>query len=236
MSNFTFNGSNFNAVAANCYVLGRSGFGAPTRDVQTINVPGRSVPLTIDNNRWNTVTGSYRCVIPKNYATVKIGLINWLSSVGFLKLTDTFDTGVYRKAKYTGITENKVVYDTAAQIDINFEVSPERWTTAGDTAQTVTSGSTINNATAYVSKPLYRINGSGNFTLTVNGNSVSFDNNVNGITIDCDICRAYNGATPKESGMTGSFDSLLLNPGNNTISWTGSGVTSVTVKPRWWTL
>jgi phage-related protein len=236
--NFTFGDNNFNAVAgADGFVLGRVGFLTPDREYRSEKIPGRNAPLTIDGGRWETVEGYYQCFIQSGYDAKKNDIQFWLDKYGgaFTRLEDTAEPTIFRMARFKNpIREVKVLHGDIARFDVYFECSAERWLKSGATATTVTSGSTITNPTAFNSLPRIRVNGSGDFTMTINGKTASFTDNNSGITIDSEICRAYNGSTPKDSSMTGDFPVLV--PGDNTISWSGSGITSVTVTPRWWTI
>lgn len=235
MINFTFNGNNFNSVAgANGFVLNRVGFIMPERDATEVKIPGRNGVLTIDNERWSPVSGYYQCFIQSGYAEKRNLLVNWLASVGYIRLEDTVEPTVYRMAKFVSFDEKKVLYNDIARFDLSFSFQPEKWLKSGETAITVASTATVTNPTSQSANPRIRVNGSGDFTLTVNGETISFTDNVSGITIDSESRRAYNGNTPKDSSMTGDFPILV--PGDNSISWTGSGITSVKLTPRWWTL
>ena len=201
MINFTFGNNNFQTVAgSNGFCLGKVGFLAPVRDIETIAIPGGNIVLTRDNGGWKTTSGKYQCFIQSGYGEKIQAVQEWLSQIGFQRLEDTEDTTHFREAIFRGPIEE----------------------------------GTITNPTNYDALPLIRIVGSGDCTLTVNGKIVTLTDNDSGITLDCETKRAYNGVTPKDSGMTGDFPVLI--PGENTISWTGSGVTQVNITPRWWEL
>lgn len=80
--------------------------------------------------------------------------------------------------------------------------------------------------------PLYVLTGDVLATLTINGQQVKI--NVGGeVTIDTDLQIAYrsNGSLAN-TDMQGYYEDMWLNPGENTISVSGSGV-NLAVYPRW---
>ena len=234
MNTFTWNGVNCATYDIICSNGGT--YGAPEWDVTVINIPGRNAPLTIDNGCFKPINVTFQCHVRKAFATNAPLIRNWLrSGVGFCRLTDDAHPGEYRMARPIGEVEFEPMFtDKEADINITFECHPQRYLTSGETARTLTNPATLTNPTGYESRPRIRVNGSGDFTLTINGKAISFTDNNSGITIDSEIYRAYNGSTPKDSSMTGDYPVLV--PGENTISWTGSGVTSVQITPRWWTI
>ena len=77
------------------------------------------------------------------------------------------------------------------------------------------------------------VRGSGAGSLTVNGHTVAISEIGTSVTLNTEILRAYNGLTRRDQTITGKIEQLRLQPGANTVSFTG-GVTSVEIIPRWW--
>lgn len=232
-SNLYFGDDNFNAVSIDGWVLNRVGFLTPLRDVETIAIPGRDGLLTLDNGRWNTTTGKYQCFIQSGYADKKNDIQVWLSQIGFVRLEDTFDSNVYRMARFDGIDEVKVLDNDIARFDINFEFMPQKWLKEGETQISVGSSDKVRNPTQFDAKPIITVNGSGDGTLRIGSNTITLANITNGLTINSDFCRTYVGTTPMDDRMSGEYPTLP--PGDTTIRWSG-GITSVKIVPRWWTL
>lgn len=98
---------------------------------------------------------------------------------------------------------------------------------------------TINNSGNYTAKPLISITGSGTINLSVNGYEVlviELGETATTITIDTANMEAYNQNTSQlmNRSVTGDYDNLYLNAGNNTISWTGT-ITQIQIQnySRW---
>lgn len=73
------------------------------------------------------------------------------------------------------------------------------------------------------SKPRITITGGGTINLSLNGEQIFVINlgNEGQITIDSAQMEAYNGSLLKNRLVTGDYDNLVLNVGENTLSWTG---------------
>ena len=82
-----------------------------------------------------------------------------------------------------------------------------------------------------MSKPLITLYGSGEITFTLDSIDI-FTINIGddgSVVIDSDEENAYLGSVLKNRNMTGKFP--VLQPGSNTITWTGS-LTRIKVNPR----
>ena len=153
---------------------------------------------------------------------------------GWKVLLDDYEPDYYRLAYYQGGFEVDNRYTRLGRFDIVFRCRPERFLTAGDTPVNVPSGESINNPTAFEAKPIIRITGSGNGTLTVNDTTMSFTDILDYLVIDCETMNVYRQPSEnRNSLMTGEFP--VLTPGENIIAFTG-GINSATITPKWWTI
>ncbi len=82
----------------------------------------------------------------------------------------------------------------------------------------------IRNKGNVYSKPTIAIYGSGDISLSLNGNQIFNINlgNEEYITLDTEKMEAYKDATLKNRLVTGNYDNFKLNVGRNVISFTGS--------------
>jgi phage-related protein len=214
------------------FVLDRVGFESPKRDVSSVKVPGRHGTLTLDNKRWENVNGTYKCFIQSDYITARDFLNEWLCEhTGFTRLEDTVEPTVYRMARYVETNEVIVKDNDIARIDIKFELMPQRWLKSGETEITIQENpGSIVNQTPNEAYPLIVVEGQGE--LTIGSSTITVGGEQPTTTLDCDIQRAYNGNTPLDSVVGGTYP--VLAPGSNPVSWTG--FTSVKITPRWWKL
>ncbi len=98
----------------------------------------------------------------------------------------------------------------------------------------MTSSGSITNPENYESQPYIKITGSGTVTLTINSKAYKINSISSYIELDSEFMSAYKGSTLCNNQI--AFTEFpLLQPGSNTISWTGS-VSRIEIVPRWRTL
>ena len=230
---FTF--KNVSSLDECLIIQNKNTFAGASRDLSYTQIPGRSGDLIIDNKRYENVRINYDvCALEGTRTIPEIAhrIKSWLlSDVGYFELTDTYDPDYFRLASISDgleMVQEKLYYGTAS---IEFNCKPYKYLYAGQTAQTLTSGGTVTNPEAFASKPYFKITGSGNITLTVNGNEYEFRGVDGYIEIDSESMNAYKGSESRNTKMyTPTFPTLVR--GDNVISWTGS-VTKVEMIPRW---
>lgn len=97
--------------------------------------------------------------------------------------------------------------------------------------------SPVYNPTEFDARPLIRIGGTG--TVVVGGTAITITGSLGQtIYIDCDSMEIYtlSSGAPQSAASRVSFsgnDFPVLKPGSNSVSL-GTGITSVTITPRWW--
>ena len=225
------------------YVSGEGTFNAPERDVELIEIPGRNGEFSLDKGRFKNITVTYPVF---NYETNLTDFRTRLrdfcnalkSKIGYQRLEDTFHPDEYRMATFVDMIDvNPVMYNTASTFKLVFDCKPQRFLKSGEEEITITSGDELDNPSPFEALPLIEVVGVGsltvgNITVTITGESTQ------DIFIDSDIMEAYeddNGAIISRndrislSGM--NFPTLGTDTG---ITYTG--LTSVKVTPRWWTI
>ena len=101
---------------------------------------------------------------------------------------------------------------------------------------TLTASGFINNPGTAYSLPKITVRGNGDFSLTINTQTMFFNDVDDGIVLDSELVDAFNleESLLCNSNVSGEF--FRLQPGMNLISWVpedGSNVESVTIEPRW---
>ena len=233
MEFFVYNGKSsreFNVV-----INEHTGYSAPERDCDVIEIPGMNGDLTLDNGRYKNISVTYKCGISNNFASHISNLKAWLySNIGYHRLEDTFDPDHFRLARVSeNLEPTSFARARAGQFDIKFDCKPQRFLKSGEETYIFTGTGKIINPTFYNALPLIRAYGTGTLgigstTITINSANIYTD-------IDCAIQDAYKGATNCNGNLTlNSGDFPVLEPGENGISL--SGITSIELTPRWWTL
>ena len=227
-----------NKSSADCriQVAHPPGYAYPERDYTITHIPGRNGDIIQDNGCYKNVERTYEVsfdVPNEDFATYANAVSAWLhSTTGYARLEDSYEPNYYRMATYqeSNIFEN--LYNQAGTATIVFECKPQRFLKTGDNIITIQNSLTIMNPTGFEAYPLFKVTGTSGI-LTVNGNSITFSSIDDFVMLDCELQDAYKETTNKNSTVSGTFP--VLKPGSNTISWTGD-ISSVTMKPRWWTI
>lgn len=227
-----------NKSSADCriQVAHPPGYAYPERDYTITHIPGRNGDIIQDNGCYKNVERTYEVsfdALNEDFATYANAVSAWLhSATGYARLEDSYEPNYYRMATYqeSNIFEN--LYNQAGTATIVFECKPQRFLKTGDNTITIQNSLTIMNPTGFEAYPLFKVTGTSG-VLTVNGNSITFSSIDDFVMLDCELQDAYKENINKNSTISGTFPGLK--PGSNTISWTG-GITSVTMKPRWWTI
>ena len=227
-----------NKSSADCriQVAHPPGYAYPERDYTITHIPGRNGDIIQDNGCYKNVERTYEVsfeVPNEDFATYANAVSAWLhSTTGYARLEDSYEPNYYRMATYqeSNIFEN--LYNQAGTATIVFECKPQRFLKTGDNAITIQNSLTIMNPTGFEAYPLFKVTGTSG-VLTVNGNSITFSSIDDFVILDCELQDAYKENINKNSTISGTFP--VLKTGSNTISWTGN-ISSVTMKPRWWTI
>ena len=227
-----------NKSSADCriQVAHPPGYAYPERDYTITHIPGRNGDIIQDNGCYKNVERTYEVsfdVPNEDFATYANAVSAWLhSTTGYARLEDSYEPNYYRMATYqeSNIFEN--LYNQAGTATIVFECKPQRFLKTGDNNITIQNSLTIMNPTGFEAYPLFKVTGTSG-VLTVNGNSITFSSIDGFVMLDCELQDAYKENINKNSTISGTFP--VLKTGSNTISWTGD-ISSVTMKPRWWTI
>lgn len=227
-----------NKSSADCriQVAHPPGYAYPERDYTITHIPGRNGDIIQDNGCYKNVERTYEVsfdVPNEDFATYANAVSAWLhSTTGYARLEDSYEPNYYRMAVYqeSNIFEN--LYNQAGTATIVFECKPQRFLKTGDNTVTIQNSLTIMNPTGFEAYPLFKVTGTSG-VLTVNGNSITLSSIDDFVILDCELQDAYKENINKNSTISGTFP--VLKTGSNTISWTGD-ISSVTMKPRWWTI
>lgn len=219
------------------YISGQGTFDSPARDVRFITVPGRDGDLIGLQTRLENGTLTYKDSFifgdfDANFRALKSLL---LGATGYRRLIDTYHPTEYRLVAYTGsLSPNVTRRNNAGMFDLTFNAMPQRWLLSGETEQNFTSSGTINNPTAFASKPLLTVYGTG--SVTIGAVTITISEADVYTVIDCEAGYCYKGATSKNRYVTLSGNDFpTLQPGSNGIQL-GAGITQAKIKPRWWRL
>lgn len=234
MINFlTFAGKSTNDFGI--WISGEGTYGAPERNVQTQEVPGRNGNLLFDMGNFKNISIHYPAAIKRDMPSRIRDFINFAGSqIGYQRLEDTYHPYEYRLARFN----SKMSVDTAGymnrsgQFTLEFDCKPQRFLKSGEDPIEFSSNGILYNRTEFDAKPLLRVYGTGAGTVGIGSETISISAISTYVDIDCEIMDAYKGAV-NCNGNVSFTDDIVLKPGNNNIAMTGN-ITKVIITPRWW--
>ena len=237
MAKKTFTFDNKSSADFGLFINGRGVFDSPEPDLEYVSIPGRSGDLIYDNNRFKNIKVTYpACFMLENFRTNFKALQAFLlKHKGYYKLTDDYEPNYFRMASVSEPIELKNiewVYD-AGSFDLVFNCKPQRFLTSGETETDYTASNTITNPTDFPSKPLLKVYGTG--TVTIGGVTITISSHSYAyIEIDCELMDCYYQGNNANQYVTIGNYFPELPAGNSTLAI--SGLSKVTLKPRWWTV
>ena len=221
------------------YISGHGTYNAPKRKCETINVPGRNGSLKIDGGAFENVQVTYECAIVRNFADNAAAMRSWLlSSSGYCRLEDTYHPDEFRMAQYSdGIDFTDFTQLLrAASVTLTFDCKPQRFLKSGDNP--IYNPVKIYNPTSFPAKPIIKFKVSaesgsveyGECNIAIAGMTIG-----DIITIDAETMDAVGASGGNANrGVTITGDMELHPKSFTTVS--SSGITDLTITPRWWTL
>ena len=241
INSFTFN--NVSSETIGLYVGGQNTFGSPLRDVTKVSIPGRNGDLIRDNGRFINSQISYNVVAMSDFADTARTVRNWLlAPKGYARLEDTYHPNHYRMARVADVISFETsAYNLTGKAQIVFDCMPQKFLKSGETVATLNkNGSaanrTVTNPTPFESKPLIRVYGSGDGTVTVGNQVITLTGIEAYLDIDSESMNCFKGVVNCNGKVAlGTAGYPSLPSGNTTFSMTG-GVTKVEVTGRWWEL
>ena len=157
------------------------------------------------------------------------------------ELRDTYDTGTFRRAVIGNALDIEDQLNKIGVFTVSFSCLPFKYLDSGQTAVAISNGGgtvPIINPTVFTSKPLLRINGSGDGVVSVVNSAGIVRMQIEGINsflyIDAEQMNCYKGAASMNDAVTAD-QYPVLTAGENRFIFSG-GITSVAVTPRWVTL
>ena len=227
MSEITFKGTT--ASSKSVTVLKYPEIVKPTLRVETVKVPGRDGELTLSGMpSYEAMVLECECMVP---SVDKISAAAaWLTGRGDLVLGNDPDYA-YDAQVIDEIRFEKILRGHAhRRFTVPFLCQPLKKKAVTESDIELTAPGTVVNIGHVPSRPLIKIEGSGNVVLAVGAYSLSITDINTSILIDSDLGMATNGTVNESYKVSGEWPLLVV--GNNAVGWTGT-VSKVTITPRW---
>lgn len=226
---------NINCKDYGVFVTDAGIYASPEPDYTSYEIAGRNGDLHINNGRYKNVDITYQAFIAHEFEDRFVPFRSAiLSQDGYVRIEDDFKQDMYRLGRLKSGIEGKIKLARGiGTFELEFDCKPQWYLKSGEQETVFTENGSILNPTVFPSKPLIRVYGKGTVTVGTN----VFVINTAGtefIEIDTDSKQAYEGTANRNSNIkVNQWGSLTS--GNNTITL-GTGITKVTVKPRWYEL
>lgn len=187
------------------------------------------------------------------------------SRQNYKRLTDSYHPDEFRLAVYrSGIETDPSVYNRAGQFNIVFDCKPQRFLVSGEDPVVFTSGGNIHNPTLFNAKPLIKVVGNGKvkiepyeFIVTDNPGEIYIDSELyeayklvhilynltdeeleiiqdeRGVNIE--VAKEATTETMAQHVEFIDYQYPQIKPGDVPVLFS-SGISEVTIIPRWWRL
>lgn len=219
MESFEFNGvtnSSLDIIVKDLPLMPRA-----EKNIESINMQGRSGNLYIDNKTYKSKTYTITC-IARNKA--KLDDINkTYAGCGILKLSK------YSDRFFKAMIKNQISFEkylsVLQEFPLQFEVEPVAYSNEETEEEVVANGQIVVGGNVEVS-PMITIIGIG--TITINGYSIEVKES--DITIDCELMNCIsNNLSKNDKVILDEFP--VLSVGNNAITL-GTGIEKIIIKYR----
>lgn len=206
-------------------------FSAPKARVNKVTVSGRNGDLIFYDGSFENVEGTLPCFVLHEQTYDAIGDANrWLCKSGYRRLTYDGDVEAYRLARVVNGAEIAVRMKRLDPFEIKLDCKPQRFLLSGE-IPILFSSSGVFDCPAYEGLPLLKVTGNGQITL--NGQQITISGTTGSFYIDCETQNAYAGMTNLNNKISAEEFPKIVS-GENELYL--SGVNSVEITPRWYTV
>lgn len=200
----------------------------PERRVNTIEVPFRDGSFTLDTGTYGTFTIDFECLVVGSFTPQHIRKIKrWLSEpFGKLQVSDELE--LEYEAKMINKVDFEELVDNTGSFLVTFECQPYGHYRQGLCLHSVSNNTEIHNETDTIALPYMKIYGSGDITVTLNGEPITFKGVSEYIEVDSELMECFKDNSLLNDKMIGNFP--IFRVGVNTIV---SNASKIDILPRW---
>lgn len=194
------------------------------KDIEKKEHDGRDGFLTMDKGTYRGTVKPVECTI-FNLDDIDF-ICSWLDGSADVIFSNE-PNRIYKATIINQIDFKKIAVEFHTLL-IQFDCQPHKYSMENEII-TLEAPGTIFNSGSVISKPVIKLYGTGDITLTINGNIINLTNVDEFVEIDSNLGDALKGLVYKNSDMDGEFPELV--PKFNDISWTGL-VTKLEITPN----
>ena len=206
----------------------------PAERGKLVEVPGRDGYLWAADGAFDNVLTRVQCQTTDDADMAVVDA--WLRGAGELRFSDDPER-FYRARVVKEFSRSAAMNRFVNQaFTVTFDCQPFLYHRSVDDIPLDGNPDTVTNPGTYKSAPRIKVEGTGNVVLTIGTQIVEVENLEDGIIIDSELGDCFNLTETallnhKVTLMDDEFPTLA--PGANIISWTGAGVTGISITPRW---
>lgn len=216
--------NNKNNIDMNLKIVSLPPIQDSTKSTNDVDIDGADGTLT----EFNKYTSDIKPVECDYQGNDPDKIVRWLRGKGpviFGNRPDRF----YNAEIVNPIPINQIIENQLYNFLVQFKCQPFGYLLDGQDFRTITNGTILNhNKADYISLPIITIYGTGSCIVTINNRNFTITEIGTSITIDSSIQKLL---CWKENKINGPYPYLDI--GENLITWTGTGVTKVEIKPNW---
>ena len=206
----------------------------PAERGEFIQVPGRDGSLWAGEDAFDDVTVRVQCQTTDDADMAAVDA--WLRGAGELRFSDDPER-FYRARVVKEFSRSAAMNRFVNQaFTVTFDCQPFLYHREVENITLDGNPDTVTNPGTYKSAPRLTIEGTGDAVLTIGTQILEVTDLAGGVIIDSELGECFD---LTETAMRNDRVTLMddnfpaLHPGANIISWTGTGVTKITVTPRW---
>lgn len=200
-----------------------------SRNMTFEKVNGSDGDIIVDNENYNNVDIEYNVntlsyLLPDTEPQIieQKFVDSFLNADGTYKvLRDTYHEGYFTHAICVTPPDLKPIGNRHFETTLKFNRKPFWYSDSGQEKVFIKTSGTfyLNNPEKYISKPYFKVIGSGSFSLTVNGVTMSISKYTDYIEIDCAKYNVHKNGVSKNNVVTGDYFPYFK-PGKNEITIT----------------
>lgn len=211
-------------------VAGRPDIPTAEQEVEYIYVDGRNGSLTKKKNYKDvefTIPFDFLSKTKaKNVKSILRDVNKWLLDKQKLVFSD--DPDFFHRIKNTVVESTVNDIDIHGQVEIRFICYPFQFRKTAEL--TISAAGNLDNPGSMPAEPLIKVFGTGNGTVTINGQDFKLNGITDYISVDSELGEAHRNGISKNSLMVGEFP--IFKPGANAISF-NAAITKLVIEPRW---
>lgn len=215
------------------YQSGNKTFASAEKDLEYIEIPGKSGDLVIDRNRFRNITREYDCFIVStdeaDFRTKIRNLADFLGSLRtYARIEDTYHPDEYVMGIPEAVNPEVLENLRGANFTLAFNCKPQRFIKTIPVSLSATGNTDLVNPSRQTAKPLVTMTGAG--VLTFGSQSITTVGSGKH-TIDCELMTMAGPNGENQNGnVVFNVDQIVLPAGTTHVTST----VAATIDPRWW--